>query len=31
MQALGFDRAQAIQALRNADNNVEVAVNMLLR
>lgn len=29
--ALGFDRVTAINALRNTNNNVEAAVNMLLR
>ena len=29
--ALGFDRLAAINALRNTDNNIEAAVNMLLR
>jgi len=29
--ALGFDRVAATNALRNTNNNVEAAVNMLLR
>jgi hypothetical protein len=29
-QALGFDRAAVVRALRASDNNIEVAANRLL-